>query len=127
MPSQGGVLAYRSCHVPDPVPQECLGVRSPAAQRGVTRSVIHSQGAWSLFGTSSTGAPRALSTGHLLADCERWCRDALPPRTLPSPAQAPALRIVVTPPSVAAPAPARRGTFRPGAGWPDVAMARTGS
>jgi len=78
-----------------------------------------------LFGTSSTGAPRALSTGHLLADCERWCRDTLRPRELPS--QAPALRVVVTPPSVAAQAPARRGTFRPGAGWPGVAVARMGS
>ena len=80
-----------------------------------------------MFGTSSTGAPRPLSTGHLLADCERWCRDTLPPRRLPRPAQAPALRIVVTPPSVAAQAPARRGTFRPGADWPGVAVARTGS
>ena len=26
-------------------------------------------------------APRPLSTGHLLADCERWCRDVLPPRS----------------------------------------------
>jgi hypothetical protein len=25
-------------------------------------------------------ASRPLSTGHLLADCERWCRDVLPPR-----------------------------------------------
>ena len=23
---------------------------------------------------------RPLSTGNLLADCERWCRDHLPPR-----------------------------------------------
>ncbi|MGY1714247.1 hypothetical protein ACI78R_07305 [Geodermatophilus sp. SYSU D01106] len=23
---------------------------------------------------------RSISTGHLLADCERWCRDVLPPR-----------------------------------------------
>jgi hypothetical protein len=26
---------------------------------------------------------RPLSTGNLLADCERWCRDHLPPRHLP--------------------------------------------
>ncbi|RBY76270.1 hypothetical protein DQ239_14920 [Blastococcus sp. TF02-09] len=69
-----------------------------------------------MFGTSSSGAPRALSTGHLLADCERWCRDTLIPRP------APALRVVVPPPSVAAPAPALRGGFRPGAGWPGLAV-----
>ena len=80
-----------------------------------------------MFGTSLTGAPRALSTGHLLADCERWCRDTLRPREAPRPAQGPVLRVVVTPPSMAAQAPARRGTFRPGAGWPGVAVARTGT
>jgi hypothetical protein len=25
-----------------------------------------------------------ISTGHLLADCERWCRDRLPRRWVPS-------------------------------------------
>ena len=78
-----------------------------------------------MFGTSSTGAPRALSTGHLLADCERWCRDTLRPRETPRPA--PALRVIVTPPSVPARVSARRGAFAPGAGWPGVAVARTGS
>ena len=29
---------------------------------------------------SVRGVPGPLSTGHLLADCERWCRDNLPPR-----------------------------------------------
>lgn len=78
-----------------------------------------------MFGTSSLGSPRPLSTGHLLADCERWCRDSLRPREVPRPA--PALRIVVTPPSVIVQQPARRGGFRPGAGWPGVGVARTGS
>ncbi|MGY1780288.1 hypothetical protein [Geodermatophilus sp. SYSU D01036] len=32
-----------------------------------------------------------LTTGNLLADCERWCRDALPPRES-SPAAVPATR-----------------------------------
>ena len=80
-----------------------------------------------MFGTSLTGAPRPLSTGHLLADCERWCRDTLRPREAPRPAQGPALRVVVTPPSMAAQAPARRGAFRLGAGWPGVTVARTGT
>ena len=40
---------------------------------------------------------------------------------------APALRVVVSPPSMVAPAQSRRGTFRPGAGWPGVAVARTGT
>ena len=31
-----------------------------------------------------------LSTGNLLADCERWCRDSLPPRhTAPRPDASP--------------------------------------
>ena len=76
---------------------------------------------------SSNGAPRALSTGHLLADCERWCRDTLPPREIPRQAQGPALRVVVTPPSVTAQASSRRGTIRPDAGWPGVPIARTGT
>ncbi|MGY1810004.1 hypothetical protein ACI8AF_21765 [Blastococcus sp. SYSU D00669] len=32
-------------------------------------------------------APRPISTGNLLADCERWCRDHLPPRTIPRQAE----------------------------------------
>src|SRR4051812_13462839 len=84
---RGGVLTYRS-----------------------TTSPHHLQGASSLFGTSSTGVSRAISTGHLLADCERWCRDTLRPRETPRPSSA--LRVVVTPPSLAAQAPTRRGTFR---------------
>ena len=80
-----------------------------------------------MFGTSSNGAPRAFSTGHLLADCERWCRDTLPPRELPRQAPVPALRVVVSPPPVTAQAPSRRATFRPGAGWPGVEIARTGT
>jgi len=30
-----------------------------------------------------------LSTGNLLADCERWCRDSLPPRRIPPRSDAP--------------------------------------
>ncbi|MGY1601687.1 hypothetical protein [Geodermatophilus sp. SYSU D00815] len=32
---------------------------------------------------AALGAPHPVSTGNLLADCERWCRDHLPPRTVP--------------------------------------------
>ena len=64
-------------------------------------------------GTPSFGA---LSTGNLVADCERWCRDNLPPRT-PAPRPA-ALRVVAD--------PVPRGTFRPGPGWPGTSLARTG-
>ncbi|WP_369253382.1 hypothetical protein [Geodermatophilus amargosae] len=48
---------------------------------------------------SLRGAPRPLSTGHLLADCERWCRDNLPPRqvrrlrSVPAPTRAGSLRV----------------------------------
>lgn len=34
---------------------------------------------------AALSAPRAISTGNLRADCERWCRDQLPPRTIPTP------------------------------------------
>jgi hypothetical protein len=40
-------------------------------------------------------APRPISTGHLLADCERWCRDVLPPRSSWVPRSAP--RVVRAP------------------------------
>jgi hypothetical protein len=40
LPSGTVVLAYRSSHVPDPVPQACLGVRSPARAAG-RHSVRH--------------------------------------------------------------------------------------
>lgn len=63
---------------------------------------------------------RAMSTGNLLADCERWCRDTLPPRQVRT-----TLRVV--PPPVEAAPLLRRGTFRPGAGWPGLEVARTGS
>ena len=64
-------------------------------------------------GTPSFGA---LSTGNLVADCERWCRDNLPPR---APAPRPAtLRVV--------PEPVPRGTFRPGPGRPGISLAATG-
>ena len=43
---------------------------------------------------------RPISTGHLLADCERWCRDNLPPR--------PVRRLR----SVPAPAPNRVASLR---------------
>ena len=80
--------------------------------------------------TPSLRAPRAISTGNLLADCERWCRDHLPPRAvLPRQdrREVPVLRVVAAPSAVAAQAPSRRGTFRPGAGWPGIPAARTGS
>lgn len=64
-----------------------------------------------------------MTTGNLLADCERWCRDNLPRRELLQGQTT--LRLVAAP--VAEPAPSRRGTFQPGAGWPGIAVARTGS
>jgi hypothetical protein len=78
-----------------------------------------------LSGTSSFGAPGSISTGNLMADCERWCRDNLPRRAVPS--QGAALRVVADPVPVVDRAPSSRGTFRPGAGWPGVPVARTGS
>ncbi|SFL37202.1 hypothetical protein SAMN04488085_11035 [Geodermatophilus ruber] len=82
-----------------------------------------------MSGTPSSGAPRALSTGNLMADCERWCRDTLPPRAVPRQErrEGRALRVVTPPVPAAAPAPSRRGTFRPGPGWPGIPVARTGS
>ena len=68
-------------------------------------------------------APRPISTGHLLADCERWCRDNLPRGELLQGRTT--LRLVAAP--VAEPTPSRRGTFRPGPGWPGIEFARTGS
>jgi hypothetical protein len=66
-----------------------------------------------LSGTPSFGA---ISTGNLVADCERWCRDNLPPR---APAPGPAvLRVVAE--------HAPRGAFRPGPGWPGTSLAATG-
>ena len=34
---------------------------------------------------AALSAPHPISTGNLLADCERWCRDHLPPRPIPTP------------------------------------------
>jgi len=83
-----------------------------------------------LSGTPSNGVPRALATGNLLADCERWCRDHLPPPAVvprQDRREGPELRVVAAPLSVADRAPSRHGTFRPGPGWPGVPVARTGS
>lgn len=65
-------------------------------------------------GTPSFGA---ISTGNLLADCERWCRDHLPPR-VPASRRATALRVVRDP----RPAPARPGPCLPG-----LPLERTGT
>ena len=65
----------------------------------------------------SSGISRPMTTGNLMADCERWCRDNLPPRA-PAPRPATALRVVPQQP--------RRGAFRPGPGWPGTTLARTG-
>jgi hypothetical protein len=82
-----------------------------------------------LSGMPFSRASRPLSTGNLLADCERWCRDQLPPRGVPREVRevGTTLRVVATPVPVADRAPSRRGTFRPGAGWPGIPVARTGS
>ncbi|RBY91042.1 hypothetical protein DQ241_05020 [Blastococcus sp. TF02A-30] len=63
-----------------------------------------------------------MSTGNLMADCERWCRDNLP-RRVEQRQETTTLRVV---PPLAEPAP-RRPVFRPGPGWPGVEVARTGS
>ena len=59
----------------------------------------------------------AISTGNLVADCERWCLDNLPPRAQ-APRHATVLRVVAD--------PVPRGTFRPGPGWPGTSFAATG-
>ena len=77
-----------------------------------------------MFGMPSSGISRPMTTGNLMADCERWCRDNLPRREAPAPSRT-TLRLVAAP--VADPTPSRRGTFRPGPGWPGIPVARTGS
>lgn len=64
-----------------------------------------------------------MTTGNLLADCERWCRDNLR-REVPVQGGM-TLRLVAAP--AAEPAPSRRGTFRPEPDWPRISVARTGS
>jgi hypothetical protein len=76
-----------------------------------------------LSGMPSSGISRPMTTGNLMADCERWCRDNLRRREVPA-ASGTTLRLVAAP--VATP-PARRGTFRPGRGWPGIPVAHTGS
>jgi hypothetical protein len=77
-----------------------------------------------LSGMPSSGISRPMTTGNLMADCERWCRDNLRRRELPA-AIGTTLRLVAAP--VAAPPAARRDSFRPGPGWPGIPVARTGS
>lgn len=76
-----------------------------------------------MSGMQSSGFSRPMTTGNLIADCERWCRDNLRRRELPA-ASGTTLRLVTTP--VADPA-SRRGGFQPGPGWPGIPVARTGS
>ena len=83
-----------------------------------------------MSGTPSFGTSRTISTGNLMADCERWCRDNLPPRVVvprQDRREGPVLRVVASPVPAADEAPSRRGTFRPGPGWPGIPVARTGS
>ena len=77
-----------------------------------------------MSGMPSSGISRPMTTGNLMADCERWCRDNLRRRDVPA-ASGMTLRLVAPP--VAAPAASRRGGFRPGHGWPGIPVARTGS
>ncbi|UOY01874.1 hypothetical protein [Blastococcus sp. PRF04-17] len=65
-----------------------------------------------------------MTTGNLMADCERWCRDNLHRRE-DSARSGTTLRLVAAP--VVAPPAARRGTFLRGPGWPGIPAARTGS
>jgi hypothetical protein len=142
MRGSSGAVTYGWVRVLPPLPAR-LGRSTVGADHGVSCRGEHPCGAartppssrrepGALFGTSSSGEPRALSTGNLLADCERWCRDSLPPRVMPRRAHREvALRVVATPGDtpvgVVQRAPSRRGTFRPGPGWPGVPVARTGS
>ena len=77
-----------------------------------------------MSGTPSSGFPRPMTTGNLMADCERWCRDNLRRREVTAGSET-TLRLVAAP--VAAPLGSHRGTFRPGPCWPGVPVARTGS
>lgn len=76
-----------------------------------------------MSGMPSSGISRPMTTGNLMADCERWCRENLR-REVPAPSET-TLRLVAAP--VAAPGASRRGTFRPGPGWLGIPVARTGS
>ena len=77
-----------------------------------------------MSGMPSSGISRPMTTGNLMADCERWCRDNLRRREVPA-ASGTTLRLVAAP--VTNPPTSRRGTFRPGPGWPGIPVARTGS
>ena len=77
-----------------------------------------------MSGMPSSGISRPMTTGNLMADCERWCRDNIRPREVPA-ASGTTLRLVAAP--VVAPPAEHRGTFRPGPGWPGIPVARTGS
>lgn len=78
-----------------------------------------------MSGMPSRGITRPMTTtGNLMADCERWCRDNLRRREVPA-TNGSTLRLVAAP--VAAPQASRRGTYRPGPGWPGTPVARTGS
>ena len=77
-----------------------------------------------MSGMPSSGISRPMTTGNLMADCERWCRENLGRREV-SAASGTTLRLVAAP--LVAPPAARRGSFRPGPGWPGILVARTGS
>ncbi len=77
-----------------------------------------------MSGVLSGGISRPMTTGNLMADCERWCRDNLRRRDVP--ALSGTTRRLVAAPATHPPA-ARRGTFGPGPGWPGIPVARTGS
>ncbi|MGY2129379.1 hypothetical protein [Blastococcus sp. SYSU DS0617] len=70
----------------------------------------------------SSGISHPMTTGNLMADCERWCRDNLRRREVSAESGA-TLRLVAAP---AAP-PASSRTFRPGPGWQVIPIARTGT
>jgi hypothetical protein len=63
-----------------------------------------------LSGMPSSGISRPMTTGNLMADCERWCRDNLRRREVPA-ASGTTLRLVAAP--VVAPPASRRGTSGP--------------
>ncbi len=77
-----------------------------------------------MSGMPSRGISRPMTTGNLMADCERWCRDNLGRRDVPA-ATGTTLRLVAAP--VSAPPASHRGSSRPGPDWPGIPVARTGS
>lgn len=77
-----------------------------------------------MYGLPSIGTLRPISTGNLLADVERWCRDNIPRREVPA-SNGTTLRLVRA--AAVEATPSIRMISEPGPGWPGISGARTGS